>query len=189
MNTYIFAADIYCDDCGRAIRKRLTNKGKAPAAPANERSYDSDNFPKGPYAEHESESDTPQHCASGPKCLNAFDVGGGCMVGAWLENPLTCAGVYYVIDAIREGGDVAAFWADKYREELAAEGVNVKPKLSAAARKYLREVWGADSIVQLRPAEWTAIAENAGDSVHCLDRELLAARPNKNNSSADLTTV
>jgi hypothetical protein len=121
MNAYSYAADTYCEDCGRAIRERLTREGKAPADPSNERSYDSFDFPKGPYAEHESESDTPQHCACGPKCLNALDIGGGCMAGAWLENPLTGAGVHYVIEAVREGGDVAAFWAKCYREELAAE--------------------------------------------------------------------
>jgi len=120
LNAYIYCADIYCEDCGRAIRERLTAEGKAPADPSNERSYDSGDFPKGPYAEHECESDTPHHCACGPKCLNALDIT-GTLVGAWLENPLTCAGVYYVIDAVRAGGDVAAFWASKYAEELRAE--------------------------------------------------------------------
>jgi hypothetical protein len=28
---FIYCADVWCDDCGEAIRQRLTNEGKAPA--------------------------------------------------------------------------------------------------------------------------------------------------------------
>src|SRR5438445_11753376 len=48
----------------------------------NESSYDSDDFPKGPYASDQNEADTPQHCAN-------------CHV--FLENPLTSEGYDYVL--------------------------------------------------------------------------------------------
>lgn len=33
MDAYIYAADIYCEDCGRAIRKDIRRAGNAPAHP------------------------------------------------------------------------------------------------------------------------------------------------------------
>ena len=66
---YIYRADIYCDDCGRAICKRLQAAGKAPADPDNGWSYDSDDYPK--RAGDDEESDTPEHCAAGERCVNA----------------------------------------------------------------------------------------------------------------------
>lgn len=84
MDAYIYAADLYCADCGEDIRSRLTQEGKAPSDPDDETSYDSDEFPKGPFADGGGEADCPQHC-------------GGC--GAFLENPLTSDGVDYVTKA------------------------------------------------------------------------------------------
>lgn len=81
MNVYIYAAALHCEECGEAIRDTLTREGKAPANPDNESSYDSDNFPKGPYANGGGEADCPQHCDS---CR------------AFLDNPLTPDGVDYV---------------------------------------------------------------------------------------------
>lgn len=43
MDAYIYNADIYCEECGEAIRTRLT----CPGDPDDERSYDSDKYPKG----------------------------------------------------------------------------------------------------------------------------------------------
>ena len=116
MLVYIYAADIYCEQCGEAIRKRIAREGFAPADPDDERSYDSDEFPKGPYCDGGGEADCPQHCGAGPQCVNAIEFDDGHKVGAWLENELTTDGVEYVCEAIREGGEVAELWADYYRD-------------------------------------------------------------------------
>jgi len=116
MLVYIYAADIYCEQCGEAIRKRIEREGFAPANPDDERSYDSDEFPKGPYCDGGGEADCPQHCGAGPQCVNAIEFDDGHKVGAWLENELTTDGAEYVRQAIREGGEVAELWADYYRD-------------------------------------------------------------------------
>jgi len=115
MLVYIYAADIYCEQCGEAIRKRIAREGFAPADPDDERSYDSGEFPKGPYPDGGGEADCPQHCGAGSECHNAIEFPDGCKVGAWLENELTTDGVDYIREAIREGGEVADMWADFYR--------------------------------------------------------------------------
>ena len=116
MLVYIFAADIYCKQCGEAIRERIIRERFAPDDPEDERSYDSDEFPKGPYCDGGGEADCPQHCGAGPKCVNAIEFDDGHKAGAWLENELTTDGVEYVREAIREGGEVADMWADFYRD-------------------------------------------------------------------------
>lgn len=120
MQAYIYCADIYCEDCGRAIRKRIKAEGFAPADPRDETSYDSDEYPKGPYDEGGGEADCPQHCGSGADCLNALELSNGTKVGAWLENPLTRDGANYVREALAEGGEVAGLWGQWYSEELEA---------------------------------------------------------------------
>ncbi len=125
MNVYIYAADLFCEDCGDAIRKQITEEDEfryarlAPADPADpddEYSYDSDEFPKGPYPDGGGEADSPQHCGNGPNCLNAIEFPDGIKVGCWLENELTTDGANYVKDAIREGGEVAELWAEYYKD-------------------------------------------------------------------------
>lgn len=103
---FIYSADVFCDDCGEAIRFSLRHFGLAPKDEDNESSFDSDEFPKGPY--EESESDTPDHCAA---------------CGLFLENPLTDYGREYVIDAAitdaplgleGKGSDTVADWLAYY---------------------------------------------------------------------------
>jgi len=96
MNAYIFEADIFCEDCGEAIRDNLTKEGQAPEDPEDEGSYDSDDFPKGPYPDGGGEADCPQHCGNHDRCLNVFILPNGRKVGAFLENPLTLDGVRMV---------------------------------------------------------------------------------------------
>ena len=43
---FMYQADLWCDSCGEAIRKRLTCQGKSPADLDDEYSFDSDVFPK-----------------------------------------------------------------------------------------------------------------------------------------------
>lgn len=104
---YIYAADIYCDNCGEAIRQRLTAEGEAPADPADEWSYNSDDFPK--VAGDNDESDTPEHCACGENCLNAVEIEGG-KVGL-LFGELTSDGVDYVEEAIEEANLDGSSWS------------------------------------------------------------------------------
>jgi hypothetical protein len=95
MYGYIYQAAVVCDDCALKIKKDLNRKaweGKIPEAeipsdPTDERSFDSDDYPKGPYDMGDEESDSPQHC---DKC------------GIFLENQLTSEGEEYVIEAVRE---------------------------------------------------------------------------------------
>jgi hypothetical protein len=69
MDAYIYDADIYCEGCADEIKQRLD----APESPDDESTYDSGDYPKGPYANGGGESDYPQVC-------------GGC--GEALDNPV-----------------------------------------------------------------------------------------------------
>jgi len=60
MLVYVYAAALLCESCGEETREKLTAERKAPADPDDESSYDSDDFPKGPT--EEGESDSPSHC-------------------------------------------------------------------------------------------------------------------------------
>lgn len=130
MNVYIYAADLYCEDCGEAIQKRITEEGFAPEYPNDERSYDSDEFPKGPYPDGGGEADYPQHCGAGPDCLNAIEFPDGIKVGAWLGNELTADGVEYVREVIQEGGEVAELRAEYYRD------YDLRPQEGTTSRDY-----------------------------------------------------
>lgn len=103
---FIYCADVWCDDCGEAIRQRLTEEGKAPADPDDEWSYDSDDFPK--RADDDDESDTPQHCAAGEGCVNAVEIEGG-KVGL-LFGELTSDGMAYVEEAIDDANRDGSTW-------------------------------------------------------------------------------
>ena len=112
---YIYCADIFCDACGEAIRKRITQEGQAPADPDDEYSYDSDEFPK--HAGDDEESDSPTNCGSGPECLEADTLTSGDKIGKQFGE-LTTDGVDYLKEAIAEGGEVAEFWAEHYCDYL-----------------------------------------------------------------------
>lgn len=104
MDVYMFKAALYCEPCGLAIRTRLLADGTAPANPHDETSYDSDDYPKGPF--EDSISDIPDYCES---------------CGEFLENDLTEAGRHYVRMKIRENFslghgrvEVLKQWAEFY---------------------------------------------------------------------------
>ncbi len=102
MECFIYKGDIYCEDCGRAIRRAINKEGGKPAGFPDESTYESDEYPKGPYPQEE--SDGPDHC-------------GACH--AFLENPLTSDGVRYLRDAIKNGkGLCTELWADFYSDQL-----------------------------------------------------------------------
>jgi hypothetical protein len=87
MNVYLYKASLYCAPCGQAIKNALDDSGQAPADPSNEYTFDSDDYPKGPYPDGGGESDSPQHCDA---------------CGVFLNNPLTQDGELYVIEAVSE---------------------------------------------------------------------------------------
>ena len=89
---YIYEAEVWCDDCGESISAQLLAEGRVPEDPHDEFSYDSDDFPKGPYNNDE-ETDTPEHCASGEDCLNAIELASGRKIGALLSTTLTDEGI------------------------------------------------------------------------------------------------
>lgn len=110
MNIWIYAGDLYCEDCAAIICGNLDQKGLAPDHRDDETTYDSDDFPKGPYPDGGGEADLPQYCGAGPECFSAIKLSDGRKVGAWLKNELTADGVEYVRDAIAAGGEVAEMW-------------------------------------------------------------------------------
>ena len=99
---YLYQADLYYNDCGRAIADRLYLAGQ--------RSDDSDTMPQ--YVPNGGgEADSPQHCGSGAGCKDAIVLRQKSpitgkrttyRIGAWLENDLTEAGRAYVREAVRD---------------------------------------------------------------------------------------
>ena len=116
---YIYQADCFCDDCGKVIRVHLNAQGKKPKNVEDERSYDSDVYPKyaGPDDDH-GESDTPCHCGKGENCLNAENIPGFGKVGKLLGTNLTQEGVNYVRESMAqrdfETNKVTRFWASRF---------------------------------------------------------------------------
>jgi len=68
---YVYQAEVWCDACGADIRAALKKARKAPADPRDERSYDSDDYPK---CAPEGDSDSPQHCGGHHDCLSRVDL-------------------------------------------------------------------------------------------------------------------
>jgi hypothetical protein len=117
---YIYQADVYCEPCGDALRRRLDKQGKTPTDPSDESSYDSDQYPKGPY--YNQEADGPEHCA---RC------------GTFLENPLTTEGYRHLNQMILEHeadgkgkSDIIEEWKAFYPERE-QEGYTPDPVVDA----------------------------------------------------------
>lgn len=72
MKAYIFQAALWCAHC--AERYKAENAKPSHVDEDNESSYDSDDWPKGPYGDGGGEADCPQHCDA---------------CGVFLENALT----------------------------------------------------------------------------------------------------
>lgn len=118
MDSYIYKAALYCADCGEAIREQIRAKGRAPADPSNEPSYDSNDYPKGPFPNGGGEASRPHHCDNVGRCLNAIVLPSGRLIGAWLENPLTADGLRYIRDIIARGGELSVLCAELYALDL-----------------------------------------------------------------------
>lgn len=87
MDVYMFQADLHCESCGEEIKAEIDAAGNGPADSADEHSFDSDDYPKGPYPNGGGEADCPWHC-------------GTC--GVFLENPLTPDGYEYLRQAVED---------------------------------------------------------------------------------------
>lgn len=108
MDAYIYQAALLCSNCAKITMFDLDQDGKAPQTLADENTFDSDQYPKGPYSNGGGESDTPQHC---DHC------------GAFLDNPLTDDGRQYVAAALADGRgapDILAIWRVRYSDQLPA---------------------------------------------------------------------
>lgn len=113
MDHYIYCADVYCQSCGEAIKADIAQEGFTPPDPDDETSYDSGEYPKGPFSDEE--SDTPQHCGSGPECLEAHVFPSGHKTGAFLREPLTSHGERYVRDMHRDNpSEITTMWMEFY---------------------------------------------------------------------------
>lgn len=99
MNVYIYQAALWCEECAKAIMEELQTYDAAPAHPENENTFDSGQYPKGPYGQGGGEADSPQHCD-------------GCDL--FLENALTSDGVEYVKSFAR----IPHRWAEFYKGVL-----------------------------------------------------------------------
>jgi len=86
MNVYVYEGELYCEDCGMAIREEIVSDDMGPADPDNDWSYPSNIFPKGPYLLTALETDCLVRCASGANCLNGIVLPDGKRVGVRLEN-------------------------------------------------------------------------------------------------------
>lgn len=145
MQVYIYAADVYCEDCGQAICERIRQERKQAGLSAIDESdpfsFDSYEFPKGP--NDPGESDCPQHCGSGGRCINCIDLAdidpdeSSGKIGAFLENDLTTDGVEYVVtswlDNYQHNPVVVNYWVQQYSEmgyDLEANVAQVKVSLS-----------------------------------------------------------
>lgn len=82
MKAYIYQAALWCETCAAELERRPVPPG---ANLDDEGTYDSDQYPKGPYGDGGGEADCPQHCD-------------GC--NAFLQNPLTPDGFAYYRETI-----------------------------------------------------------------------------------------
>lgn len=80
MLVYVFQAALLCEECGVKTKAALDKMGRGPLEPDNEYTWDSDDYPKGPYPDGGGEADCYQYC---DKC------------GQFLDNPLTADGELY----------------------------------------------------------------------------------------------
>ena len=153
-DVYMFQGSLCCEDCGEDIRARLRKEGKAPEDEDDEGSFDSDEFPKGPYSDGGGESDSVQHCDSGGECLNAIKLPCGSKIGAWLGNDLTGEGDRWLAESIREsifkddahGRQVNRLWRLKYSDPLSSlnsvEPVTGRELASPFTHQFLSSIGG-----------------------------------------------
>ena len=100
MKVWMYKAALWCDECMR-LTKWMIEK-PAGYNLHDEHTWDSDDYPKGPYESDGIHADSPDHCYN---------------CGRFLESRLTTEGNNYVLEAVTSGhGDasVLATWRDYY---------------------------------------------------------------------------
>jgi hypothetical protein len=131
---YVYQADTWCDSCGRKIADELEAEGNAPAEPDDERTYDSDEYPK--HAAEEP-TDGPDHCAAREDCLEAIELADYGLeagaelygaevrkIGAPTNDGLTEHGAGYLAELLAEADPTPyqralyRYWRELYAEEL-----------------------------------------------------------------------
>jgi len=149
---YVYAADLWCEDCGRDIRNTLIEMGKAPQNPDDQSSYDSDDFPI--EISSDEETDCPYHCGAGEECFNAEVMPDGQKIGAWLENPLTSYGIKQLEQQIREEPEnvVVQFWSEHYADCLTVTTwtVHATSEIYDALEEILDRVAGEEGFEDLK---------------------------------------
>lgn len=115
MRVYFYNADIYCEDCGDDIKRRIRKELKATGSKDSPVSQDSNEWPQA-VADGGGESDCPQHCASQGECLNATAyLDSDHKSGLFLENPLTSDGEEYVREQHRTNcSAITQMWLEHY---------------------------------------------------------------------------
>ena len=103
MDVYTYCAALYCEECISEIKLDLPTPQGADIEGGDESTWESDEYPKGPYSDGGGEADCPQNC---DKCQ------------LFLENPLTADGYMYLIEAQTENPASKAVreWLDFYPE-------------------------------------------------------------------------
>jgi hypothetical protein len=131
--SYIYQADIYCDDCGRDIKEdcekffKKQREEKKKGIDFYEDREDSDSYPQ--YVNND-ESDCPQHCGNHSACSNYIQLSDGSRIGCFLENSLTTDGEEYVRNAHDERhSEVTEMWMNYYdlkgkKEEISEKILN-----------------------------------------------------------------
>jgi hypothetical protein len=119
---YIYSADLYCKDCGEAI-KQATDRDIATGEVSADckESGNSDHYPQPISGKDELESDTVEHCGCGASCVNVITLPNGNKIGAWLGNTLTRDGQKELLQKVQDPGLegshsylVASLWAYLY---------------------------------------------------------------------------
>ena len=164
-DVYMFQGTLYCEDCGRDIQDKIRKEGKAPEEEDDEESFDSDDFPKGPYGDGGGESDSIHHCDSNEACLNAIELPCRSKIGAWLGNDLTDDGAEWLSNSIKEslfrddehGRQVNRLWSLKYRDRISGlnsvDPVTGSDLNSPLAKKFIAAIGGLQS--QLTAQVWS----------------------------------
>lgn len=97
MNTYVFDANLLCEECMKKFVEEI--------GPNTEETTDSNEYPQGPTSDGGGESDCPQHCDD---------------CGVFLENPLTADGFEYVYEAAaKKITKTVQEWLDYYHIDSA----------------------------------------------------------------------
>jgi len=132
---YVYAADVWCDSCGEAIKSSLeTPSNYGPP-------YDTNDYPS---EASEGHSDSPSHCGAGAECLERVDLADyasarGAKLIRTLDDRLRYVGA--PMEELTEYG--AEYLRESIKEMLAPSKVRpVEPDIRARKRA-LASLWSS----------------------------------------------